>query len=115
MKKGIIKTSISDYFPIFTAFNISDRKNESATVLIQQRNFNKQSKENFKTDLNNTDWSFMNNCENTNTLFDSFSNAFFKLYETHFLLETRNIKLKDINCPWMSKGMKKSSKQKQRL
>ena len=32
-----------------------------------------------------------------------------------FLLLTKNIKLKDFETPWMSLGMKKSSRQKQKL
>ena len=47
LKKGIIKTSISDHFPIFTAFNISQNKNTLKKIEITKRNFSERNKEHF--------------------------------------------------------------------
>ena len=47
--------------------------------------------------------------------FENFSDTFSMLYERNFPLKKHNIKNKDLLTPWMTKGMKKSSKQKQRL
>ena len=47
-------------------------------------------------------------------MFERFSTTFLNLYE-NFPLKKHFIKNKDLMTPWMTKGMKKSSKQKQRL
>ena len=117
LKKGIIKTPISDHFPIFAAFNTD--KNSSITskkTVITKRIFSEVNKENFKNDLRLTDWDLLNTNENdANIMYDNFSNKFLKLYHKHFPLKDFNVKNKDLLTPWMTKGMKKSSKQKQKL
>ena len=40
---------------------------------------------------------------------------FSELYEKHFPLKDFQIKVKNLEAPWISKGLKKSSKQKQKL
>ena len=37
------------------------------------------------------------------------------MYEKHFPLKKRKLKTKDLKSPWISAGIKKSSKRKQRL
>ena len=81
----------------------------------QKGNFNKNNKETFINDLRHTDWGALRNCTNTNVMFEHFINIFSNLYEKHFPLKTSYVKVKDLNTPWMTNGMKKSSKQKQKL
>ena len=45
------------------------------------------------------------------TLFKLFSEP----YEKHFTLKDFEVKKKDLQAPWISKGLKKSSEQKQKL
>ena len=114
--KGIIKTALSDHFPIFAAFNTSKNiKKISKNIEITKRNFSERNKENFKNDLKRTDWGVLDSHVNTNVVFEKFSDTFSTLYEKNFPLKKHKIKTKDLNTPWMTKGMKKSSKQKQRL
>ena len=75
----------------------------------------KETKNIFKKDLHETNWGLFDSRVNTNVLFDQFSNTFSTLYDKHFPLKKHNIKTKDLMTPWMTKGMKKSSKQKQKL
>ena len=115
LKKGIIKTQISDHFPIFAAFNTSKNiNNTTKNIVITKRVFSEMNKENFKNELHLTEWD-VDSSKDTNILFEKFSNTFSTLYEKHFPLKKINIKSKDLNSPWMTKGMKKSSKQKQKL
>ena len=51
----------------------------------------------------------------TNTMYENFSNEFLTLYEKHFPSKEYKVKNRDLVSPWMTKGMKKSSKQKQKL
>ena len=114
LKKGIIKTSISYHFPVFAAFNTSKiKKDISKKVEITKRCFSEENKRNFKYDLQQTEWD--DSKRDANTMFENFSNTFTNLYEKHFPLKKIYIKNKDLMSPWMTKGMKKSSKQKQKL
>ena len=115
LKKGIIKSPISDHFPIFAAINISKSKNKNKKIEIKKRDFSETNKQNFKEDLINTDWSVLDNYDNTNLLYETFSDIFILLYEKHFPLKTQEIKIKHLQTPWFTKGMKKSSKKKQKL
>ena len=54
----------------------------------------------FKTDLCHDNWYFK---------------IFSELYKKHCPLKDLQIKVKDLQAPWISKGLKKLSKQKQKL
>ena len=100
---------------IFAAFNKSKNFNNAGkNTIITKRVFSERNKENFKNDLQKTNWD-VDSSKNTNVLFEKFSNKFSKLYEKHFPLQKQILKSKDFMSPWMTKGMKKSSKQKQKL
>lgn len=116
LKKGIIKSDISDHFPIFVCFNISNKISRNEKTKVQKRNFTTESKKLFKQELAATDWSFFQNYDDdVNGLYERFSQEVQDIYDRHFPVETKTVKLKDIQTPWISKGIKKSSKRKQRL
>ena len=116
LTKPIIKTAVSDHFPIFVVFNTNKNKNDtSKKIIITKRNFSERNKENFKNDLQRTDWGILDNCVNANVVFENFSDTFSTLYEKNFPLKKHYIKNKGLMTPWMTKGMKKSSKPKQKL
>ncbi|XP_065658588.1 uncharacterized protein LOC136083107 [Hydra vulgaris] len=48
-------------------------------------------------------------------MYNTFIDIFVFLYDKHFPKVVKTIKFKDISSPWLSKGLKKSSKRKQRL
>ena len=50
-----------------------------------------------------------------NAKYEHFLNLYSTLYEKNFPLLTKNVKIKDLENPWMSLGMKKSSRRKQKL
>ena len=114
LKKGIIKTSISDHFPVFVAINISKDKIKHKKTEIHQRIFSEQNKRNFSNDLQNINWN-LNNVEGANAQYEHFINIFSSLYEKHFPLTVKNIKMKNLMTPWMSLGLRKSSRRKQKL
>ena len=114
LKKGIIKSSISDHFPIFVAINISKNKVKNRTIELKLRTFSERNKQNFTNDLQNANWN-IKNVQGANAQYEWFINIFSSLYDKNFPLTTKNIKVKDLEAPWMSVGMKKSSRQKQKL
>ena len=69
----------------------------------------------FKRDLCNVNWNSINHSLETNFEYKTFFKMFSELYEKHFPLKDFQIKVKNLEAPWISKGLKKSSKQKQKL
>ena len=69
----------------------------------------------FKTDSRNVNWNSINHSPETNSKYETFLKIFSELYENHFPLKDFQIKVKDLQAPWISKGLKKSSKQKQKI
>ena len=61
LKKGIVKTSISDQFTIYSS--------QSRKIKIKQRFFSNQNKETFKQDLQKINWEELNILNCTNTLY----------------------------------------------
>ena len=69
----------------------------------------------FKTDLRNINWNSINHSPEANSKYEIFLKIFSELYEKHFPLKDFQIKVKDLQAPWISKGLKKSSEQTQKM
>ena len=70
----------------------------------------------FKTDLPNVNQNSINHSPKTNSKYEkAFLKILSELYEKHFPLKDFQIKVKDVQAPWISKGLEKSSKQKHKL
>ena len=117
LKNRIIKTFISDHFAISAAITLSNEKTRKQKTKIKKRCLSDKNKKCFKQDLQKINWEELNilNCTNTNTAIKHFIKIYSNIYDKKFpLLETK-VKLKNLQIPWMSKAMSKSSKQKQKL
>ena len=68
-----------------------------------------------RQDLQKLSWEELNILNCTNTLYKHFIKMYSNIYDKNFTLLETEVKLKDSQTPWMSKAMKKSSKQKQKL
>ena len=115
LETGIIQTDISDHFPIYVATKSINLSNYPSKISIQKRIINEKSMLSFKNEICRTNWIDVTNTECPNVSYNLFSNKFLSLYEKHFPLKTFNIKTKNILSPWITKGIMKSSKQKQKL
>ena len=111
---GIIKTQISDHFPIFTILeNCKNCKNNEKTKTTK-RDFNEENIQNFYFLLENINWDqfLPSNAPNEyNNLLKIFSD----LYDIAFPNKEIEIKSKYLNTPWITIGLRKSSKRKQHL
>ena len=67
--------------------------------------FSEQNKRNFSNDLQNVNWD-LNKFVGVNAQYEHFINIFSSLYEKHFPLTTTSIKLKNLETPWMSLGLR---------
>ena len=112
---GIIKTDLSDHFPIFIIDNSLKTTNFPDKITKQIRKINKKSISEFKTKLLETDWSFVLEISNSDHAYDIFLKQFLKMYNTCFPTRTVEIKRKNLLSPWITRGIIKSSKQKQKL
>ncbi|MBY0581213.1 MAG: endonuclease/exonuclease/phosphatase family protein, partial [Rickettsiales bacterium] len=110
LKKGIIKTDVSDHFPIFFSIKSDYRINKGGRVMIKKRVFNNNNLKSFKNQFLYEDWSHISFNDNINVIYDTFIRTFFKIYDTNFPVCEILCKTKDILSPWITKGLKKSSK-----
>ena len=114
---GIIKTQIADHFLIFLVskdININVENNKSTIV---KRRINDITIQTFKNLLKEMDWELVYQTENANEAYKVFLKLFIKQYEKAFPKVEIKIKTKSLSLlsPWMTKGLLKSSKKKQKL
>ena len=112
---GILQTDISDHFPIFTFIKDEVTENETGKITIFKRDINETTKETFKNILKNYNWDTVKNESNPNNAYDKFIEIFSKAYDIAFPVKEVIIKTKTLLNPWFTKGIKKSSKKKQKL
>ena len=83
--------------------------------IIYKRHINKNSIDNFKTKLSDTDWDYIQDLTCPNQAYDRFLNGFMPLYNEAFPKVKIKVKHKSLLSPWMSKALLKSSKTKHKL
>jgi len=115
LKKGIIKTDVSDDFPIFFSISIDSKRVNNEKIEIKKRIYNNKNLISFKEQLSLIDWNHINFDSDINIIYSTFLKTFYEVYDVNFLLRKIILKTKDILSPWISKGLKKSSKMKQKL
>ena len=67
----------------------------------------------FKISIN--DWDTIKTHQDAKEAYNNFISTFCTIYDTFFPMNKMKIKTKDFQSPWITKGIKKSSKKKQRL
>ena len=65
--------------------------------------------------LHETNWAEIETSRNPNVCYKIFLKKFMSLYDEYFPIKIIKLKTKDIQSPWITTGIKKSSKHKQRL
>ena len=84
----------------------------------KMRDFSRFSSDILNADLSNVDWSalFANDSNDVNSIFSSFYNKFNKLVNKHAPMKTiSNRKAKQFSKPWITKGLRKSIRVKNKL
>ena len=116
IKKGIIKSDVSDNFPVFVSLcSPSKIHKEHQKITVHERVIHEANLMAFKTDLRNVNWNSINHSPETNSKHKTFFKIFSELFEKHFPLKDFEIKVNHFQAPWISKGLKKLSKKKQKL
>lgn len=111
---GVIETDVSDHFPTFLLSDESLPDKLSAPTIFK-REINECSIEKFRQSLLEANWELVSETENLNGAYDVFLRMFINLYEKSFPKKKVSIKTSTLENPWITKGLIKSSKKKQRL
>ena len=114
-KTGIIKSDISDHFPIFfvAEYNIHIKKTKERFIF--RRDLSDIFVEKFKYKLRTVSWESFTNSSDTNKAYDNFIEIFSSVYDECFPKKKIKLKAQKYNSPWITKGIKKSSKKTQKL
>ena len=111
IETGIIKTEISNHFPIFLITDpITLSEIKSKRTLLYKRTINTATKENFKNILARKTWDYIKEIDNPNEAYSKFLYDFSSIYEEAFPKLEIKIKQKNLISPWITKGIMKSSK-----
>ena len=114
-KTFIFKIDISDHFPICFLQPTSRPREENEVTYITKRVINNNAIELFKQELYKTSWDDVINNKNPNDAYNYFSHKLIVLYDKYFPKQNIRIHKKDLQNPWITRGIRKSSKRKQKL
>ena len=111
---GIVKSDISDHFPIFLITSVQFFNNQNKRTT-KKREINEKSKQYFMEILNEVNWKHLYSLTDTNLAYEYFLRTFKGLYNHAFPIKEVSLKLKTVFNPCITKGLQKSSKRKQKL
>ena len=114
VQSGIIETDISDHFTVFALTRTSLVQPNLKKAFIKQ-DVNEDSIKYFKSILNSVDWDLITQTTTLDSSYNIFLDKFIKLYDIAFPERKVEIKQKNLTSRWITRGLKKSSKRKQRL
>ena len=109
MHSGIVKTDISDHFAVFCLLKTNFEQSNIKNIVIK-RDINEASIEHFKSLFNSINWDLVTQTSLPNDSHNIFLEKFVQIYNQ--ALPERNIKIKAKNLvsPWITWGLRKSSK-----
>ena len=113
-KSAIFKTDISDHFLICLFLPSTKVKSESETTFIYKRIVNTFAIEMLKQQLYETNWEEIETNRDPNEAYNILQKVLL-LYDHYFPEKEIKVTKKDLKSPWITTGIKKPSKCKQRL
>lgn len=112
---GIIYTTLSDHFPIFTSFPVSGSCKNNFTKSIVKTIINHENIDSFKLDLASYQWEQVMKSQDVNEDYDNYFKKFTDLYKKHFITKTVNLKGKFLNKPYITSAIKTSIRHRHKL
>ena len=111
---GVIKCDVSDHFPNFLICqkDLETFKNE---MTISKRFINKKSIKKFCDSLITMNWELVTETNHAEHSYHVFKEIFTRCYDKTFPKKEVTIKPKTLHFPWMTEGLIRSSKRKQKL
>ena len=108
---GILKTDVSDHFPIFIIIKNKQVIKTTENTTITTRDISKNNLNKLNNALYNENWSDVLNSNDTNFSFNSFLTTYLKHFNQNCPNKTKTIKKSIVN-QWMTASLIKSSKRK---
>ena len=115
LKKSIVKSDVCDHFPIFFSIELTKGKLREGFIILKKIVFNKRNITSFKEQLSLLHWRHIVFNETVDEIYNTFLKTLTDIFDADFSIREYNPKDKDIKPPWISKGLKKYSKKKQKL
>ena len=113
-QSGILYTDISDHLPVFVVqYGVS--QNRKRYIKIEKRISSAQSVEHFRHDLSSHDWSSIYKSNDPNEQYSYLSDVLENLHNKHFPIKTIKINNKTKQNAWITPGILKSIKRKNKL
>lgn len=112
---GIIFTSISDHFPVFSIFSIDNNVTRNTSTILKRRNFSDEGINAFKLDLINFKRNLWVMDGDVDTIYNKYMQTFSVLYDKHFPIKTTTFKEKHTDKPYITQSIKNSIKQRNKL
>ena len=109
---GILVTDISDHYPVFSI--IKDNLISSDKLYFRKRDLSKKNIEKFVAMIGEENWDLIRSFDNLEKSFSYFHSKYKTLYDKCFPLKTYKFGYKNRKS-WLSEGMKKSIKIKNKL
>ena len=97
------------FFPSTDLFTKND------VIYQYKRTINDKKIEAFLQNLYQYDWDTIKTHQDANEVYNNFLSTFCTIYDTFFPMNKMKIKTKNLESPWITKRIKKSSKKKQCL
>ena len=115
-KTAILKTDVTDHFRIAMTLKTDEPVHQSQKVQnVHSRNYDEKAIESFNQRLREYDWAELYKCEDPNEAYKHFFETFISVYDNFFPKVKVQIKTKSLQSHWITKGIPKSSKRKQKL
>ena len=114
-KLDIIKTDLSDHFPIVFAIKTNEITQRLVVKSTYKLSYCEKNIEKFKNTLHNRNWDEIKKIEDPSKAYKYFLKIFIGIYGNSFPNSEVKVKLKSDQSPWITKNIAKSSKKKQRL
>ncbi|XP_065675902.1 uncharacterized protein LOC136092111 [Hydra vulgaris] len=115
IQSGIIKTDLTDHFPVFLIIISATLENKIKTKTVYIRKINNESIATFRDLLHEVNWELLTDCNDVNDGYNFFIRMFTRQYEKAFPKIKKIVNSKNLLSPWMTRGLIKSSKRKQKL
>ena len=111
---GIIYSTISDHFPVFSSFTLPS-VNEELYHLVRKRVFSDGAINSFTESLSGFNWREAMCGHDVSKDYDVYMEEFLKLYDSCFPVKEFRVKNKHKNKPYITAAIKKSIKERNRL
>ena len=105
---------ISDHLPVFAVLPSHATKCKTKKTIYKQ-DFSAQNLDIFKNSLMACDWTILQDCQDVNSMYNTFISTTQTLYEKAFPFRTKTVSIAVNHRPWITPAIKKSINKKNLL